>query len=85
MGRSYSLVGILMFHRRYTNIPSRPLNHTSTGGKHIMNGNSKREFGLALASFAVGAVLAGVLGNPKAREKLLEGSKKLADNFQSTE
>jgi hypothetical protein len=50
-----------------------------------MNGNPKREFGLALASFAIGAVLAGVLGNPKAREKLLEGSKKLADNFQSTE
>ncbi len=50
-----------------------------------MNGNSKREFGLALASFAIGAVLAGVLGNSKAREKLLEGSKKLADNFQSIE
>jgi hypothetical protein len=50
-----------------------------------MNGNSKREFGLALASFAIGAVIAGILGNSKARAKLLEKSKKLADNFRSTE
>jgi hypothetical protein len=50
-----------------------------------MNGNSKKEFSLALVSFAIGAVLAGVLGNPNARGKLLEGSKKLADNFRSTE
>jgi hypothetical protein len=50
-----------------------------------MNGNSKREFSLALASFAIGAVLAGVLGNSKAREKLVEGSKKLADSFRSNE
>ncbi len=32
-----------------------------------MNGNSKREFGLALASFAIGAVLVGVLGNSEAQ------------------
>ena len=50
-----------------------------------MNGNSRKEFGLALVSFAIGAVLAGVLGNSNARAKLLEGSKKLADNFRSTE
>jgi hypothetical protein len=50
-----------------------------------MNGNSRREFGLALASFAVGAVLAGVLGNSKARGKLLEGSKKLTSNFRDIE
>jgi hypothetical protein len=59
--------------------------HTSTGGKCSMNGNSRKEFGLALVSFAIGAVLAGVLGNSNARAKLLEGSKKLADNFRSTE
>lgn len=50
-----------------------------------MNGNTKREFSLALASFAIGAVLAGVLGNSKARGKLLEGSKKLADGFGSSD
>ena len=59
--------------------------HTSTGGQQKMNGNSKREFGLALASFAIGAVLVGVLGNSKAREKLLEGSKKLTENLRNTE
>jgi uncharacterized membrane protein YoaK (UPF0700 family) len=40
-----------------------------------MNGKSK-QFALAIASFAVGAVLAGVLGNDQARTKLVEGSKK---------
>jgi len=43
-----------------------------------MNGESKRSFAVALASFAVGAIVAGVLGNSKAREKLAEVSKKLA-------
>jgi len=61
------------------------MEHTSTRGEHEMNGNSKREFGLALASFAVGAVIAGVLGNSKARGKLLEGSKKLTSNFREIE
>jgi hypothetical protein len=61
------------------------MRHASTGGEHKMNGNPKREFGLAIASFAVGAVLAGVLGNTKARGKLLEGSKKLTSNFRSIE
>lgn len=42
-----------------------------------MNGESKKQFAVALASFAVGAVLAGVLGNATARSKLIEGSKKL--------
>jgi hypothetical protein len=50
-----------------------------------MNGNSKREFGLVLASFTIGAVIAAVLGNSKARAKLVEGSKKLAENFQGAE
>ena len=58
---------------------------TSTRGEHKMNGNSRREFGLALASFAIGAVLAGVLGNSKARGKLLEGSKKITSNFRDIE
>jgi len=42
-----------------------------------MNGESKKQFAVALASFAVGAVLASILGNATARGKLLEGSKKL--------
>jgi hypothetical protein len=43
-----------------------------------MNGESKRSFAVALASFAIGAVVAGVLGNPKARERIAEGSRNLA-------
>jgi hypothetical protein len=42
-----------------------------------MNGESKRSFALALASFAIGAVLVGVLGNPKTRAKISEGSRNL--------
>jgi uncharacterized membrane protein YoaK (UPF0700 family) len=42
-----------------------------------MNGNTRKEFAVALASFAVGAVVAGVLGNTRTRERLLEVSKKL--------
>jgi hypothetical protein len=61
------------------------MHHTSTGGRYNMNGNTKREFSLALASFAIGAVFAGVLGNSKARAKLLEGSKKLADGFRASD
>jgi hypothetical protein len=43
-----------------------------------MNGESKRSFAVALASFAFGAVIARVLGNPRTREKIAEVSKKLA-------
>ncbi len=43
-----------------------------------MNGESKKSFAVALASFAVGAVIVGVLGNSKAREKLAEAGRKLA-------
>ena len=43
-----------------------------------MNGQSKRSFALALASFAIGAVLAGVLGNPKVRARITDGSRDLA-------
>ena len=43
-----------------------------------MNGESKRSFAVAIASFAIGAALAGVLGNPEMRAKLSESSKNLA-------
>jgi uncharacterized membrane protein YoaK (UPF0700 family) len=45
-----------------------------------MNGDSKRSFAVAIASFAVGAVIASVLGNSKTREKLLEASKKFSNH-----
>ncbi len=41
-----------------------------------MNGESKKEFALAIASFAIGAAIASVLGNSKARERLATLSKK---------
>ncbi len=43
-----------------------------------MSGESKRSFAVALASFAVGAIIASVLGNSKTRERLTEASKRLA-------
>ncbi len=43
-----------------------------------MNGESKRSFAVALASFAVGAVIAAVLSDTKTREKLATASKKFA-------
>ena len=42
-----------------------------------MNGDSKKAFAVAIASFAVGAVVAAVAGNTKARDKLTEVGKKL--------
>ena len=44
-----------------------------------MNGESKKSFALALAlaSFAVGAVVVGVFGNPTVRTKISEGGKTL--------
>ena len=42
-----------------------------------MNGESKRSFALALASFAIGVVLAQVLGDPKTRARITEGSRDL--------
>ena len=44
-----------------------------------MNGDSRRNFAVALVSFAVGATVAAVLGNPKAREKLAEHGKRAAE------
>lgn len=42
-----------------------------------MSGESKKSFVVALASFAVGAVIAGVLSNSGTRQKLSEASRKL--------
>jgi hypothetical protein len=42
-----------------------------------MNGESKRSFAVALASFAIGAVIASVLGNPKTRAMIAEESRNL--------
>ena len=47
-----------------------------------MNGEFKKSFAVALASFAVGAILAGVLSNEKTREKLATASKKLAQKAE---
>ena len=44
-----------------------------------MNGETKKNFVLAFASFAIGAAVAGVLGNSKAREKLAEVGKKVLE------
>jgi hypothetical protein len=44
-----------------------------------MNGNSRRGFAVALVSFAVGAAVATILGNPKVREKIAERGKKAAE------
>ena len=45
----------------------------------MMNGDSRRSFALAIASFAAGATVAVILGNPKARGKLAEHGKRVAD------
>ena len=47
-----------------------------------MNGESRKEVAVAIASFAVGAVIAGVLGNSKAREKLAAVGKKFAQKTE---
>ncbi len=41
-----------------------------------MNGDSKKSFAVALVSFAVGAIVAGVLADSKTREKLVTAGKK---------
>jgi len=45
----------------------------------VLNGDSKRNFALAVASFAIGAVVVAVLGNSKTREKIAEHGKKAAE------
>lgn len=47
-----------------------------------MNGESRKEVAVAIASFAIGAVVAGVLGNSKARERITAVSKKLAQKAE---
>jgi hypothetical protein len=79
---SYCFDGILVFHFRYTNIPQRlPSLHKLTRKevKKRMDGQSKRSLAVALASFAVGAVVAVVLGDSTTRAKLAEHGKKAAD------
>ena len=44
-----------------------------------MNGEARRSFALAVTSFAVGAVVAAILGNSKTREKLAEHGKRAAE------
>jgi len=44
-----------------------------------MNGESKRSFALALASFAMGAIIVGVLGNPEVRARISDSSKSLVE------
>lgn len=43
-----------------------------------MSEESKRDFALALASFAIGAAVAGVLSHPTTRARIAESSKTLA-------
>jgi hypothetical protein len=40
-----------------------------------VNGESKRSFAVAIASFVIGAAVASVLGNPKNRERITEAGK----------
>ncbi len=47
-----------------------------------MNGESRKEVAVAIASFAIGAVVAGVLGNSKARERIAAVSRKLAQKAE---
>jgi hypothetical protein len=45
------------------------------GGQESMNGESRRSFAVAIASFVIGAAVASVLGNSKTRERITEASK----------
>ena len=40
-----------------------------------MNGESRRSFAVAIASFVIGAAVASVLGNSKNRERIAEAGK----------
>jgi hypothetical protein len=50
-----------------------------------MDGQFRKQLAVAVVSLAVGAAIVGVLSNSKARDKLIEGSKKLVDNFRKSE
>jgi hypothetical protein len=59
--------------------------HVNRTVRENMNGQFRKQFVVAVVSLAVGAAVAGVLSNSKARGKLIEGSKKLVDNFRTSE
>ena len=50
-----------------------------------MSGESKRSFAVALASFAIGAAVAGVLGNPATRQRIARAGKKLAKRARTAD
>jgi hypothetical protein len=50
-----------------------------------MNGESKRSFAVAIASFAIGAALAGVLGNSATRQRITRAGKKLAKRAKTAD
>ncbi len=69
-----------MFHLWYINIPNCTFTTFNSQSQEVskrMNGESRRSFAVALASFAVGAAIASVLNNPKARKQLALATKKL--------
>jgi len=59
--------------------------HINRRVKRSMNGQFRKQFAVAIVSLAVGAAVAGVLSNSNARDKILEGSKKLVENFRKSE
>jgi len=59
--------------------------HINRRVKWNMNGQFRKQFAVAIVSLAVGAAVASVLSNSKTRDKLLEGSKKLVENFRKSE
>ena len=48
-----------------------------------MNGESKRSFALALASFVIGAVVVGVLSNPETRAKISASSRNIVKSTKN--
>jgi hypothetical protein len=50
-----------------------------------MNGESKRSFAVALASFAIGAVVAGVFSNQATRQRIARAGKKLAKRTRTAD
>jgi hypothetical protein len=58
--------------------------HINRMVRESMNGQFRKQFVVVVVSLAVGAAVASVLGNSKARDKLIEGSKKLVDDFRKS-
>jgi hypothetical protein len=59
--------------------------HINRTVNESMDGQFSKQLAVAVVSLAVGAAIVGVLSNSKARDKLIEGSKKLVDNFRKSE